>query len=104
MANLQRYLYWPKMQEHVVRLIRGCMLCCTNKHNNNKDGLYHPSPILTHHWESVCMDFVGGLPTTKKGHDYIFMVVDRFNNMCVLIPSKNTIDGKEATILIFKLV
>jgi len=50
------------------------------------------------------MDFVGGLPTTKKGHDYIFMVVDRFNNMCVLIPSKNTIDGKEATILIFKLV
>jgi len=28
-ANLQRYVYWPKMQEHVASFIRGCMLCCT---------------------------------------------------------------------------
>ena len=29
-ANLQRYVYWPKMQEQVARFIRGCMLCCTS--------------------------------------------------------------------------
>jgi hypothetical protein len=43
------------------------------------------------------MDFVGGLPTTRKGHDYLFLVVDRFNKMCILMPCKNTINGQEAT-------
>jgi len=47
------------------------------------------------------MDFVGGLLTTRKGHDYLFMVVDRFNKMCVLMPCKKTISGKEATNLFF---
>jgi hypothetical protein len=41
------------------------------------------------------MDFVGGLPTTRKGHDYLFVVVDRFKNVCSM-PYKNTIKGQEA--------
>jgi hypothetical protein len=40
---------------------------------------------------------VGGLPTTRKGLDYIFVVVDRFIKTCILIPCKNTIKGQEAT-------
>ena len=50
------------------------------------------------------MDFMGGLPTTRKGHDYLFVVVDRFNKMCILMPCKKTINGKEATNLFFKHV
>jgi hypothetical protein len=50
------------------------------------------------------MDFLGGLPTTKKGHDYIFVVVDRFNKMCILIPCKKTINGQEATTKFFEKV
>jgi hypothetical protein len=38
---------------------------------------------------------VGGLPTTKKGYYYVFFVVDRFRKMGILIPCKNTINGKE---------
>jgi len=58
------------------------MLCCTNKPSNSKNGLYHPLPIPTHPWESISMDFVGDLLTRKKGHDYLFVVVDRVNKMC----------------------
>ena len=46
------------------------------------------------------MDFVGGLPTNKKGNNYVFLVVDMFN-MCILMPYKNTINGKEATNMFF---
>lgn len=47
------------------------------------------------------MDFVGGLPTTRNGHGYTFVVVDKFNKMCVLMPCKRTISEQEATNLFF---
>ena len=37
------------------------------------------------------MDFVGGMTTTRKGHDYLFVVVDIFKNMCILMPCKKNI-------------
>jgi hypothetical protein len=79
------------MQEDVARYIIGCILCCTSKPSNRKQGLYHLLHVPTRPWESISMDFVGGLPTTKKGHDYLFMVVDRFSKMCILMPCKKTI-------------
>jgi hypothetical protein len=50
------------------------------------------------------MDFVKGLPTKQKGHDYLFMVVGRFKKMCILMPCKNAIKGQEATNLFFEQV
>jgi hypothetical protein len=101
-SNLQRYVYWPRMQEDVARYIRGCILCCTSKPSNMKQGLYHPLYVPTQPWKKKFMDFVGVLPTTWKGHDYLFMVVDRFRKMFILIPCKNTIKGQEATNLFFE--
>ena len=34
------------------------------------------------------IDFVGGLPMSKIGHDYLYVIVDRFNKMCILMPCK----------------
>jgi hypothetical protein len=50
------------------------------------------------------MDFVGGLPTTKKGHDYLFFVVVSFNKMCNLMLCKKAIKGQEATNIFFEKV
>jgi hypothetical protein len=65
MANLQRYRYWPKMNESVSRYVRGCSLCATSKPSNQKLGLYTPLPVPSRPWESISMDFVGGLPMSK---------------------------------------
>jgi hypothetical protein len=40
------------------------------------------------------MDFDRHFPMTHRGHDYLFIVVDCFNKMCVLIPCKKTIFGQ----------
>jgi hypothetical protein len=90
------------MQEYVARHIRGCILCCTRKPNNMNQGLYHPLCVPTRPWEHISMDFVGGLPTTRKEHDYLFVVVDMLNKMCILVPCKNKIKGQEATKLFFE--
>ena len=50
------------------------------------------------------MDFVGGLPRTRWGHDYLFVVVGRFNKMFILMPYKNTISGLDVTIMFFERV
>ena len=49
------------------------------------------------------MDFVGGLPKSKKGHDYLY-VVDRFNKMCILIPCNKQITVEQIAKLFFQHV
>jgi len=42
------------------------------------------------------MDVVGGVQITKKEHDYIFMVVDRFNNdLSFIMKEIKVMEGNE---------
>ena len=43
------------------------------------------------------MDFVGGFLRIRKGHDYLFVVVDRFCKMYILMPCKKTFKGQDET-------
>jgi len=48
------------------------------------------------------MDFIIGFPISKRGYDYLYVVVDRFSKMCILIPCKKTVTVKRQ--LIFSLL
>ena len=50
------------------------------------------------------MDFVGGLPMSRKGHDYLYVVVDRFKKMCVLMAYKKTITAEQTANIFFQNV
>ncbi len=51
-------------------------------------GLLQPLPIPEGLWESVSMDFMVSLPPSR-GFDAIMVMVDRFNKMAHLIPTKD---------------
>ena len=44
-AQLQRFCYWPRMNETVSIYIKGCTMCATSKPSNRKLGLYNPLPF-----------------------------------------------------------
>ena len=92
------------MFDSVSHFIRGCSLCAISKPRNRKLGLYTPLLVPSHTWESILMDFVGGLPMSRKGHDYLYVVVDRFRKMCVFIPCKNKITAEQISHLFFQNV
>ena len=69
-------------------------MCSACKPTNRKLGLYTPLLVPSRPWESISMDFVGGLPMSKIGHDYLYVVVDRFSKMCILMPCKKHITAQ----------
>jgi hypothetical protein len=80
------------------------MIFCTRNPSNKKQGLYHRLHVPTQPWEIISMDFLGVLLTTHKGHDYLFVVFDRFRKMSIIMPCKKTIKGKKATHFFFEYV
>ena len=70
-------------------------MCAARKPRNRKLGLYMPLLVPSRPWESVSMDFVGGIPFSRKHHEYLYVVVDRFSKMCILMPCKKTINVEQ---------
>ena len=98
----QHFYYWPKMRYEVHQFVNNCKICqhATGKSQNTR--LYTPFPIPNRPWDSINMDFVLGLPKTRKGHDSIFVVVDRFLKMAHFIACFKTSDATHMTNLFFQ--
>jgi hypothetical protein len=64
---LSTHLYWPQMWRDVERYVSRCTTCNKAKSRLNPHGLYLPLPVPRAPWEDISMDFVLGLPRTKRG-------------------------------------
>lgn len=93
-AVLQKYFYWLKLCQDVGKYIRTCTACAIAKPTIKKKGMCTHLPTSIQPWEYISMDYMSGIPSTKNENDFIFMVVDRFSNMAILVTCKKIIIAK----------
>ena len=64
---LRKEYFWPNMKNEVVEFLARCIECQQVKaEHQHPTGLLQPLPIPSWKQEVISLDFVTGLPKTKK--------------------------------------
>jgi hypothetical protein len=99
-AAIKKSFWWRGLDKDVATHIARCPQCQRNKAATAKPGgTLRPLPIPERVWESVSMDFVTGLPVTKKGHDAILVFVDRLSKMTHFAATHTTCTAEDTMLL-----
>jgi len=88
---LRKEYYWPGMKKNVAEYLARCLECQQIKAEHlHPAGLLQPLPIPEWKWETISMDFISGLPRTKRNNDSIMVVVDKLSKAAHFIPVQST--------------
>jgi len=79
------------MKAEIAEFVGRCIICQQIKIEHQRPiGLLESLEIPQWKWEKIYMDFVGGLPRTQKGHDSIWVIVDRLTKSAHFLLVKST--------------
>jgi hypothetical protein len=81
---------WTKMKKEIAAYVAHCNMCCRVKALHLRPALLlQPLSVPDWKWDDISMDFVTGLPTTPKGNDSIWVIVDCLTKLAHFLPVKN---------------
>src|SRR3990170_6283048 len=84
------------MKRDIARYVTECDVCCHIKAEHQRPaGTLQPLAIPEWKWDKVEMDFITGFPRSQKGHDAIFVVIDRFSKVAHFLPVKEIITASQ---------
>ena len=92
------------MEKDVNHICGRCITCRNAKSKVLLHGLYTPLPVPSEPWVDISMNFILGLPRTKRDRDSIFVVVDKFSKMAHFIPCHKTDDATNIVDLFFRKI
>eukprot|EP00253_Pinus_taeda_P023951 PITA_23951 len=90
-TTIRKEYFWPGMKKSIVKYLARCLECQQIKaEHQHPAGLLQPLPIPEWKWEIISMDFITGLPRTKKNNDSIMVVVGKLSKAEHFIPVQST--------------
>ncbi|WMV25402.1 hypothetical protein MTR67_018787 [Solanum verrucosum] len=91
------------MKRDIAKFVARCSNCEQVKaEHQGLGGLTQDIDIPTWKWEEVNMDFVVGLPRTRRQHDTIWVIVDRFTKSAHFFSGKVSYSAKDYAKLYIK--
>ncbi|KAI3724050.1 hypothetical protein L2E82_35815 [Cichorium intybus] len=89
--DLKQHYWWPGMKKRIAKYISHCEACAQVKAEHQVPyGTAQSLQIPAGKWEELTMDFVMGLPRTRRGHDSIWVIVDRLTKSALFLAMKET--------------
>ena len=87
--DLREVYWWNGMKKDIAGFVAKCPNCQQVKAGHMKSGGFlQDMNIPTWKWEEVNMDFIVGLPRTRRQHDSIWVIIDRMTKSSHFIPVK----------------
>lgn len=90
-AKIMRHFYWPQLHKDVVDFCKSCHACQLVGKPNQKIPLapLTPIPVVEEPFSKVIIDYVGPLPKTKKGNEFLLTIMDVTTRFLEAIPLRN---------------
>ncbi|GBG84361.1 hypothetical protein CBR_g38333 [Chara braunii] len=90
-ANLVQRFWWPYMLDDAKKYVKTCKVCQQDEPRTQAPlGLLEPLPIPAGPRQSISVDFMDTLVTSRNGKRHIFVIVDRFTKYARLIAMPET--------------
>lgn len=99
----QKY-YWSALKEDVKKKVAACTVCQTHKVPRVKPSGLMNSFNPSKPFEMLCLDHIGPLDTTRKGHKHILVAVDAFSKLIIATPTKSTASEEIVKFIIDNIV
>ena len=91
LTAIKKVYYWSGMRKNIVEYLSKCLECQQVKvEHQHPTRILQTIPIPEWKWEVISLDFITGLPRTKRQNDSIMVVVDRLSKSAHFIPIKST--------------
>ncbi|WJX81407.1 hypothetical protein P8452_64294 [Trifolium repens] len=89
--DLRHDFWWPGMKKDVAEYVASCLTCQKAKIEHQRPaGMLQSLDIPEWKWDSISMDFITGLPKTRRKHDSIWVIVDRLTKSANFLPVRTT--------------
>uniref|UniRef100_A0A3Q1EX79 Integrase catalytic domain-containing protein n=1 Tax=Acanthochromis polyacanthus TaxID=80966 RepID=A0A3Q1EX79_9TELE len=91
--------YWTDSLEFIgleKKYVLSCVACQLTKPTNRKPASYMQPVVASYPWEFVGVDFVGPLPRSTHGNEYILVFIDYFTRWVEICPVREATAGVAA--------
>ena len=105
-ASVARHYWWPNLFRDVAQFVRSCKPCATSKASTHRRmGAPTFSAVPEEPFTHWAMDFIGPLPKSRRGHEWIVTWVDRTSKMIVAAPAKTgSMSGEDMAEMTFNTI
>jgi len=76
--DLKESFWWSGMKRDKTQIVVACLTCQKAQVKHQRSGeLLQPLDIPERKWDNIVMDFVVYLPRSVRGHDAVWVIVDK---------------------------